>query len=82
MATATGAVAATPTRSAQAMPAAQVAPVAGVRSATALRHASSQSDNGNPAIGYGLAALVGAGIIAAVIVGTDNDSDARPASSG
>jgi hypothetical protein len=82
MMTATGAAAAMPTRSAQAMPIAQTAPVSGVRSATALRNASSQSDGDSPAAGYILAAIVGAGIIAAVIEGTDNHSDARPVSAG
>jgi hypothetical protein len=71
----TSAMAASPTRSAVALPA-QSAPVSGVRSATPLKHTSNQSD-GSPAIGYALAGIVAAGIVGAVIIGTDNDSDYR-----
>jgi len=76
MLAATGAMAA-PTRSATAIPAVQKAPVTGVRTAATLKHASRQSDD-SPVVGYVLAGIMGAGIIAATIVGTDNDSDYPP----
>lgn len=79
---ATSAFAAPPVRSAHAVPAAYTAPVSGVRVATPLKHRSAQSDGSSPALGYALAAVVGAGIIAAVIAGTDNDSHSRPSSAG
>ncbi|HEX7656439.1 MAG TPA: hypothetical protein VF404_05525 [Sphingomonas sp.] len=56
--------------------------MSGVRTAATLKHASKQSDGSSAAIGYGLAAIVGAGIIAATIEGTDNSSNARPDSQG
>lgn len=75
LAVATSAMAAGPSGS-------TAAPVSGVRTATTLKHASKQSDGSSAAIGYGLAAIVGAGIIAATIEGTDNSSNARPDSQG
>ena len=78
---ASSAFAAEPSRSAQALPQAQSAPISGVRSAAPLHRKSQQSDAGSPAIGYALAAVVGAGIVAATIVGTDNDSDYHQPSS-
>jgi hypothetical protein len=77
---ATGAAAAGPTRSGAAISAAPTA--ASLRGATPLKHVSRQSDAGSPALGYALAAVVGAGIIAAVIVGTKNDSKTPPSSPG
>jgi len=75
---ATGASAAGPTRSAAAL-SVQQAPVSGVRTAAAIKHASKQSDEGSPALGYGLAAVVFAGVVAATVFGTKNDSDYPPA---
>jgi len=80
MLAATGAMAA-PTRSATAMPVVHKAPVTGVRTAASLNGASSQSD-GTPVLGYVLAGIMGAGIIAAAIEGTDNDSNYPPVSGG
>jgi hypothetical protein len=82
MAAATGAVAASPTRSAVALSSFQKAPVTGLRTATPLKHKSSQADGDSPALGYILAAVVGAGIVTATIVATDDDSDASPVSPG
>lgn len=78
---ATSAIAAQSTRSAVALPSA-TAPVSGVRAATPLKRTSSQSDGGSPVVGYVLAAIVGAGVIAATIEGTDNDSNYGPDSAG
>ena len=75
---ATGASAAQTARSASAIPASS-APVTGVRSATPIKHASKQSDGSSAALGYGLAAVVLGGVVAATIAGTDNGSDYPPA---
>lgn len=80
MLAATGAMAA-PTRSATAMPTNQSAPVTSTRTATQLQGASSQSD-GTPVLGYVLAGIMGAGIIAATITATNDDSHYRPVSGG
>ena len=77
---ASSAFAADVSRSAQALPGAQAAPTAGVRTAAPLKHKSNQSGDG-AAAGYVLAAVVGAGIVAAAIVGSDNDSDYHQPSS-
>lgn len=79
---ATSAIAATPTRSTLAIPTAQHAPVTGLRTATPLGSASSQSDEGSPVLGYLLEGVVAAGVIAATIVATDNDSKTHPRSAG
>jgi hypothetical protein len=78
---ASSAIAAQPIRAATALPANATVPVNGLRTATPLKHASRQSDGGSPAIGYVMAAVVGAGIIAATIAATDDDSS-TPASPG
>lgn len=81
--TATSAMAAQPTGPAAALAVGSTAPVKNVRTATTLRHGSNQSDGDSPVVGYVLAALVGAGIIAATIAGTDNDNNYKtPASPG
>lgn len=79
---ATSAVAAGPTRSATALPGARYAPVNGVRTATPLQRASSQSDSGSPALGYVLAGVFAVGLVAATIAATDNDSKTGPDSAG
>lgn len=79
---ATSAIAAGPTRSAVALPSAQYAPVNGVRTATPLHRASSQSDDHSPALGYVLAGVFAVGLVAATIAATDNDSDTIPDSAG
>ncbi|MGN6277466.1 MAG: hypothetical protein ACTHM8_01925 [Sphingomonas sp.] len=75
---ATGASAAGPTRSAIAMPI-QKAPIHGVRSATPGNYVSKQSDDGSSFLGYGLAAVVLGGVVAATIAGTHKDKDYPPA---
>ncbi|MGN6271340.1 MAG: hypothetical protein ACTHM0_15760 [Sphingomonas sp.] len=79
---ATSAIAAPPTGSTGARPSAQHAPVTGLRSATPIRHASSQSDEGSPVLGYALEGVVAAGLVAATIVALDDDSNSHPASPG
>ncbi|MGN6375842.1 MAG: hypothetical protein ACTHMG_09835 [Sphingomonas sp.] len=69
---ASSAIAARPTSSA-----ALLAPVKGVRSATALKHKSNQAGD-SAAIGYVLAAGMAAGIVYATIEGTKNDSHYPP----
>ncbi|MBY8829373.1 hypothetical protein K7G81_14695 [Hephaestia sp. CMS5P-6] len=81
MLVASGAIAAGPVRSAAAVPAVQSAPVNGVRAAPALKHRSSQSDEGTPVLGYALAGVFAAGLVAATIVATDHSSDSTPPSS-
>ncbi len=80
---ATAAVAATPMRASQAMPALQhqPLPVNGVRSAAPLKRASYQSDGGTPVLGYVLAGVFAAGLVAATITATDDGSDSTPPSS-
>lgn len=79
---ATSAIAAGPTRSAVALPSAQYAPVNGVRTATTLQRASSQSDGDSPALGYVLAGVFAVGLVAATIAATDNNSKTGPDSAG
>jgi hypothetical protein len=74
----TGATAAQTTRSTSALPTSS-APVNGVRSATPIKYSSKQSDDGSSFLGYGLAAVVLGGVVAATIAGTDKDSDYPPA---
>jgi hypothetical protein len=75
---ATGASAAQSASSAAAL-AVPAAPVNGVRSAAPIKHASKQSEGGSAFLGYGLAAVVLGGVVAATIAGTDKNSDYPPA---
>jgi len=73
----TGAMAAQPLRSANA-PAA-----ANLRIATPLAHKSNQSDGGSPALGYVMAAVIAAGIVAGTVTAVNDDNHHKtPASPG
>jgi hypothetical protein len=79
MVAASAAVAAPTTHSAAALAPTQ----ASLRTSTKLAHKSHQSEGGSQALGYGLAAVVAAGIVGAVIIGTDNSNNYKtPASPG
>ena len=81
MVAATSAMAAQPVRSTSALPNGPMVTAQNFRTATPLKHKSNQSDGSSPVIGYVLAAVVGAGIVAAAIEGTDNDNNYRTPSS-
>lgn len=69
----------TATAASAAQSANSAAPVSGIRAATPIKHASKQSDGGSPALGYGLAAVVLGGVVAATIAGTHKDKNYPPA---
>jgi len=77
----TSAIAAQPSRSAAAVPASAPVTAQNLRTSTPLKRASSQSDEGTPAVGYVLAAVVAAGIVAAAVAGT-SDNSSTPSSPG
>lgn len=58
------------------------APTSGVRTTATAKHKSNQAEGGTPVLGYALAAVFAGGLVAATIAGTDNSSNARPASNG
>ncbi|TPG38609.1 hypothetical protein EAH79_15945 [Sphingomonas koreensis] len=72
---------AAPTRSAAALPSAQNAPVSGIRAATPIKRKSSQSDGSSAALGYGLAAIVLAGIVVGTVTAVDDNNSNNNASS-
>jgi hypothetical protein len=82
MIAATSATAAEPMRSLSALPAGSMVTAKNFRTATPLKNRSNQSDGTSPAVGYVLAAVMGAGIIAATIAATDDDSKTPPSSPG
>lgn len=67
------------TRSANALPSVQTAPVNGLRAAPALRHKSSQSDSKTGT--YVVGGLAAAAVIAGIIV-VASDDDNNPSSNG
>ncbi|TPG20914.1 hypothetical protein EAH87_06085 [Sphingomonas koreensis] len=77
-----GAIAAEPLRSAAALPGVQKAPVSGVRAVTPLKRKSSQSDGASPALGYGLAAVIAAGIVVGTVTAVDDNDHRYPDSNG